>query len=116
VKIRFQADADLNEDIVSGILRREPRVDFCTAGQAGLRGLGDAEALALAARSGRILVSHDRKTMPIHFAEFVQTHTSPGVFIISQKTDLLSVIEGLLLVRTTTEAEEWVNTICTIPF
>jgi hypothetical protein len=74
VKIRFQADADLNQDIIAGILRREPRVDFQTAGQAGLRGLDDVQALALAARDGRALVSHDRKTMPAHFAEF----SSPG--------------------------------------
>ena len=30
MKIRFQADADLNEDIVSGVRRREPSVDFQT--------------------------------------------------------------------------------------
>lgn len=47
MKIRFQADADLNEDIVAGILRREPRVDFRTAGEAGLRALDDIQALAL---------------------------------------------------------------------
>ncbi len=53
MKIRFQADADFNEDIVAGILRREPRVDFRTAGQAGLRGLDDFQALAMAAKEGR---------------------------------------------------------------
>ncbi len=31
MKIRFQADADLNQAIVTGILRREPIVDFQTA-------------------------------------------------------------------------------------
>jgi hypothetical protein len=30
VKLRFQADADLNEDIVKGVLRREPGIDFQT--------------------------------------------------------------------------------------
>ncbi len=116
MKIRFQADADLNEDIVAGILRREPRVDFQTAGQAGLRGLNDAQALAMAARDGRVLVSHDRKTMPRHFAEFLRSNTSPGLFIVSQKADLLSAVEALLCVWAASEAEEWVDTICTIPF
>jgi len=116
VKIRFQADADLNEDIVAGILRREPRVDFQTAGQAGLRGLDDVQALAVAARGGRILVSHDRKTMPRHFAEFLRSSSSPGLFIVSQKTDLLSAVEGLLCVWVASQAEEWVDRICTIPF
>jgi len=37
------------------------------------------------------------------------------LFIVSQKTDLLSAIEALLFVWAASEAEEWVNTICAIP-
>jgi hypothetical protein len=67
VKIRFQADADLNEDIVAGILRREPRVDFRTAGEAGLRALDDIQALALAASDGRVLVAQVSPVRPAAF-------------------------------------------------
>lgn len=77
MKIRFQADADLNEDIVLGLARREPEVDFQTATEAGLRGLGDREVLSHAAQTGRILVTHDRRTMPRHFAAFILNNTSP---------------------------------------
>ena len=115
MKIRFQADADLNEDIVKGVIRREPGVDFQTAVAAGLRGLSDGEVLALASAQGRILVSHDRKTMPRNFAEFTRSKASPGLFLISQKTELLAAIEGLLLVWTASEAEDWTNKIFTIP-
>jgi hypothetical protein len=31
VKVRFLADADLSKAIVSGVLRREPSLDFLTA-------------------------------------------------------------------------------------
>jgi len=58
VKIRFQADADLNEDIVAGVRRREPGIDFQTAEEAGLRGLVDERVLELAAADGRTLVTH----------------------------------------------------------
>ena len=68
MKPRFQADADLDEDIVTGLLRREAYIDFQTAEAAGLRARVDPEVLHLAAREGRLLVSHDRKTMPLHFA------------------------------------------------
>jgi hypothetical protein len=51
--IRFQADADFNQNIVTGVLRREPRVDFQTALTAGLEGLQDREVLELAAKEGR---------------------------------------------------------------
>ena len=115
MKIRFLADADLNHDIVHGLLRREPGIDFRTAPHGELRSLSDSEVLARAASEGRILVSHDRRTMPHAFAEFVGSAVSPGAFIISQKVDLLDAIEALLLVWAASDAEEWANRICTLP-
>lgn len=50
MKTRFQADADLNEEIVAGVIRREPGIDFQTAEDANLRGLPDPEVLTLAAK------------------------------------------------------------------
>jgi hypothetical protein len=98
MKIRFPADADLNEEIVSGLIRQEPSVDFQSADEAELRGLSDEQVLTRAARENRILVSHDRRTMPYHFANFVTNNTSPGVFIISQKLSVRSAIGELLLI------------------
>ena len=115
MRLRFQADADLNKDVVTGVVRREPGVDFQTAEGAGLHGLDDRQVLALAAREGRILVTHDRRTMPRHFAEFIMTETSPGIFIVSQKADVFLVIDDLTLVWAASEAQDWVNIICTIP-
>jgi hypothetical protein len=43
MKIRFQADADLNQIILLATVRREPTVDFQTASAAGLANLGDRE-------------------------------------------------------------------------
>jgi len=116
VKIRFQADADLNEDIVMGVLRREPGIDFRTATLAGLRGLSDLEVLKLTAQDGRLLVSHDRKTMPRAFTQFIGSGISPGLFLVSQKTDLLVAIESILLAWIASDAEEWVNRVIAIPF
>ena len=115
MKIRFQADADFNEDILKGVLRREPRIDFRTAAAAGLRSLTDLEVLALSAREGRILVSHDRRTMPRAFAEFLRTSKSPGVLILSQRADLLSAIDDLLLIWMASEAGDWTNQLGTVP-
>jgi predicted nuclease of predicted toxin-antitoxin system len=65
MKIRFQADADFNCEIVDGLLRHEPTMDFQTANDADLHGLPDEDVLEIAARNNRILVSHDRKTKPL---------------------------------------------------
>jgi hypothetical protein len=44
--VRFQADADLNAEIVAGVLRREPSIDFQTADKASLHRVPDPECCA----------------------------------------------------------------------
>jgi hypothetical protein len=115
MSVRFQADADLNHIIVKATLRREPSIDFQTADAAGLAGIHDPEVLALAAHAGRVLVTHDRKTMPKHFAAFIGHTTSSGVIVIPQKLPVRAAVEDLLLVWTASEAEEWRNRIQVLP-
>ncbi|HVF59769.1 MAG TPA: DUF5615 family PIN-like protein [Thermoanaerobaculia bacterium] len=112
---RFQADADFNQLIVKATLRREPSIDFQSAQTANLSGLGDREVLALAARDSRVLVTHDRKTMPAHFAEFVRSVESAGVLIVPQKLLIAKVVDDLILIWAASEAEEWVNRIRSLP-
>ncbi|MCY4386141.1 MAG: DUF5615 family PIN-like protein [Desulfurellaceae bacterium] len=115
MKVRFQADADLNLVIVKATLRRGPGIDFQTAHAAGLSGLHDRDVLALAAQAGRLLITHDRKTMPRHFAEFVMQKTSSGVIVIPQKLPIRVAVADLLLIWETSESEEWVNRIQSLP-
>lgn len=115
MKIRFQADADLNQEIVDGLVRREPSVDFQTAHEASLRRLRDEQVLTLAANQGRILVSHDRRTMPKHFARFIERHECPGLFLVSQSLPVGLAIEALLLIWSASEADEWTNLIVDLP-
>ena len=108
MKVRFLADADLNRAIVSGVLRREPSVDFLTAQAAGLRGMNDPAVLALAAERQRVLVSHDVGTMPAHFHAFRSAGIpSSGVFLIPQSLDVGAAIDELLLIWLASEASEW---------
>jgi predicted nuclease of predicted toxin-antitoxin system len=115
MKIKYQADADLNEMIIKAIKRQAPMIDFQTAHAAGLEGGGDKEVLRIAAREGRILVTHDRKTMPYHFAELVMEQSSAGVVIVSQHMAVGEAAEELILMWTASEAEEWINSISSIP-
>jgi predicted nuclease of predicted toxin-antitoxin system len=113
--IRYQADADLNQAIVTGVLRREPTIDFQTAFAAGLEGVKDPEVLAMAAQQQRILVSHDRRTMPLEFAQFMTGNQSSGVIIVSRKLPIEVTIEELLLIWAASTAAEWVNRIAKLP-
>jgi len=109
MKVRFQADADLNHMIVLATMRNEPAVDFQTAPLAELTHLSDIEVLGIAARGGRILVTHDQRTMPRHFAEFIGTRLSPGLLVIPQHISVAAAAEDLVLIWSATEAEEWIN-------
>ncbi|MBV6626283.1 MAG: DUF5615 family PIN-like protein [Rivularia sp. (in: Bacteria)] len=72
--IKFQADADLKQAIVTGTIRRQPSIDFQSANAAGLEGKKDPQVLAIAAQEDRILVTHDRKTMPAAFGNFIASY------------------------------------------
>ena len=112
---RFQADADFNHKIVIGLRRREPAIDFLGAVDGGVIGMPDQEVLRLASGADRILVSHDRRTMPGHFREFVANRTSPGVLLVSQDVEIGTAIDELILIWATTEVSEWVNRIGYLP-
>ena len=104
--IRFQADADLNQNIVTRVLRRETKIDFQTALAANLEAIPDERVLKIAAKEKRILVSHDRRTMPLHFANFIVKNTSYGVLIVPQDISISEAIDNIILVWSATDAEE----------
>jgi hypothetical protein len=112
---RFQADADFNHRIVVGLRRREPAIDFRDAHAGGVIGLVDSVVLRIAAGSGRILISHDRKTIPGHLARFLENHSSPGVIIVSQELDIGAAIDDLLIIWAASGAEEWRNLLGFVP-
>jgi hypothetical protein len=85
---RFQADADFNHKIVLGLRRREPSVDFLSAHDGGVVGIPDPVVLSIAAQSGRILVSHDRKTMPNHFQRFQESSRKTSISVQRSRTCL----------------------------
>lgn len=114
-RVRFQADADLNRRILLAVTRLEPAIDFQSAHAVGLEGLADGDVLALAAAAGRILVTHDRRTMPHHFAEFIADRQCPGVLIVPQRLPVAEAAAELVLIWSSTDAEEWIGRICGLP-
>jgi hypothetical protein len=113
--IRFQADADLNQTILLAAVRRAPTLDFQSAPDAGLSGLNDLEVLALASEQGRILVTHDSKTMPRHFADFVSNARSAGVVVVPQSLPVSRAADDLILIASATNSEEWIDRIMFLP-
>ena len=114
--IQFQADADLNHAIVRATRRREPAISFTSAADANLEGVPDSEVLEMAAAQERILITHDRQTMPEHFRErLAQGKSSPGVLIVSQFEPLGPVVETIVMIWAASITEEWRNQIRYLP-
>ncbi len=115
MQIRFQGDYDFNKKIVRALRHRHPSMDFQAGHEAGLEGLPDEQVLEIATREGRILVSHDVNTMPVHFANFIFRQNSPGVLLIPQSLPIKIAIEELALIWGASEAEEYTNLITWLP-
>ena len=118
MSVRFQADNDLRRIIVDAVLRREPSVDFQTAQAAGLDGLDDASVLRRTSEQGRILVTHDRRTMPPQLAAYLaEGGQSPGVLlVIPQNAPVRDVVEALILIWADNRPQDWANLVTKVPF
>ena len=114
--LRFQADADFDHRIIRGLLLRDEGIDFQTSFDAKLRGVPDPEVLQRTAAMGRVLVSHDTKTMPGHFGEFLQKAASPGLILIPQRYPIGQAVDDLFLIWMTTDSADWHNTLTRLPF
>ena len=113
---RFLADHDLNEAIVDGVLRRDPRVEFIRARNVGLARRPDPVVLEYAAGHGLIIVSHDVNTMPAHATNrLAKGEPFPGLIMIRQSLPLADAINNLMLIWSASEAEEWAGLIIFLP-
>ena len=115
MRVRFLADANLDQDLVAGVLRREREVDFELPQGIIPEGMKDPEVLAVAASLGRILVTHDVRTMPRHFGEFINHSDCPGLILIPRSMPMGQAIEEILLIWHASEAEEWTNLFRRLP-
>lgn len=97
---RLLTDANYNEHVVRGLRRLRPDMYIATVHQAGLDSASDPEVLAYAARQDLIVLTHDVRTMPSHFADFLmrlqEGEYSPGVWYTPQTLPVGVAIQALL--------------------
>ena len=62
--MKLLADENFDGDIVRGLLRRTPDLDLVRVQDAGMSETPDPAILARAADEDRILLTHDRNTIP----------------------------------------------------
>lgn len=113
---RFLADNDLNEQIVTGVLRREPLIEFVRARDIGFAERPDSEVLEYAASNGLVVVSHDVNTMPAAaYDRLAEGNDMPGLLMARQTDPVGPIIESLLLIWSASEVEEWSGLVQFLP-
>lgn len=70
--IRFLADQNFRQAIVEGLLRLRPEMDLQLVKDVGLIHHSDPEILASCKEQGRLLLTHDKRTMPRHLDDFLR--------------------------------------------
>ena len=59
--LRLLIDENFNHDILRGLIRRVPELDFLVVARIGLAGTPDVDLLRWAAQETRTIATHDRK-------------------------------------------------------
>lgn len=109
-------DQNFDHDILRGLERRISNLDAVTAHEEGLSEVSDPELLAWAAEAGRILLTHDLRTIPVHAGERLAAgEKMPGVFVVPRRLPLKEVINDLEIMILCSLEDEWDNTVRYLP-
>jgi predicted nuclease of predicted toxin-antitoxin system len=115
--IKLASDENFDEDIVRGLLRRRPELDIVRVRDADLTETPDPIILAWAVGENRILLTHDRDTMPNFAYDRVRAgEPIPGVFLVKDRMPKGQAIEQLLLAVDCLSAETCKDQVVYFPF
>ena len=114
--LRLLIDQDFDPDIPRGLVRRIPALDAFTAHEVGLSTVSDPELLEWAAETGRILITHDRKTMPVHAADRIAAGEKlSGVIVVPRRLPISRAIDDLEVTVVCSLEKEFENLVRCLP-
>lgn len=114
--LKYAVDEDFNHEIVRGLARRFSAIDILTVQDVGLLEAHDRDILAWAAQEGRILLTHDVRTIPSYAAERLREgQIMPGVLLVPQLLPIGRAIDDLLLIAECSNESEYEGLILRLP-
>jgi hypothetical protein len=114
--LRVFIDQDFDHDILRGLRLRLPELDALTARQAGLDRKSDPEILAWAAGQDRVVLTHDRNTMPAYAYNRVRkTELMTGVFVVPREMPVGQAIAELETLIACSLKGEWNSLVVFLP-
>ena len=114
--MKFLADENFDNRIVRGLLRRQPNLDIVRVQDLEIAGADDPIVLAWAAEAGRILLTHDQRTIPGYaYERLAAGQIIAGVIVVRDTTPIGTVIEDILLIVECSSETEWINQLQRLP-
>lgn len=114
--LRFLADENLKGDLLRGLLRRQTGLDIVRVQDVGLMGVNDPDILAWAAVESRVVLTHDRATMPDFAFERIRSREPmPGLIIVPRRLTVRQAIDELLFIAAESELAEWEGVVLYLP-
>jgi hypothetical protein len=100
------------------LLRQEPALKVWKVGDAGapLRGTLDPEILLWLERSDFLLVTNNRRSMPVHLADHLAAgHHVPGIFTLNMDLGMARTAEDLIVIANASFEGEYRDLIKYLP-
>lgn len=114
--MRFLADENFNNYILRGVQREHPDFDVIRVQDTEVWQADDPKVLEWAAQEGRILLTHDVRTMTKYAYERVLAGLPmPGVIEIKRRLPIGQAVKELLIVVGASEECEWVSQVSYLP-
>jgi predicted nuclease of predicted toxin-antitoxin system len=110
------SDENFNGDIIRGLFLRQPSLDLLRVQDVGLREADDPGILAWAAMNERILLTHDRATMPdFAYNRLVAGELMTGLLVVNDRMQIRQAIDELLLLVECSAQVEWKGVVLYLP-
>lgn len=114
--IALAVDENFDHHVLRALARRVPELDFRTVQSAGIQGCDDAAVLAWAAREGRVLLTHDVRTVTrFAYERVARGEPMPGVLEVPSRATIGEVLEDLVLVVTCATAQDCRDRVLYLP-
>ncbi|MBD2774221.1 DUF5615 family PIN-like protein [Iningainema sp. BLCCT55] len=114
--LKLLSDENLNGDIVRGLFLRQPNLDLLRVQDVGLQEVDDPAILAWAATQDRVVLTHDRATMPdFAYERLLAGEQMSGLFVLNDRMPTRQAIDELLLLVNCSKQSEWKGIVLYLP-
>lgn len=114
--LSFATDENFDGNILRGLKRRRPTLDVVRMQDTEMYGADDPDMLAWAADAGRIVLTHDKSTVPGYAYDRVRAgEPMRGVFVVLPDTPIGKAVDDLLILALASDEGEWEGQVVYIP-